>query len=132
MTWFASLYDKHTREFVVSGRGRIPLNEDSVFRCLGLPLGEEPVPYYADAEIQGALAPALFPDDSGTPLRTRVFEMLKDMTSYGDVFKQVYVMYIVSTLLSPTTRNRVCHKCYPIMVSFGCNVCSFSIYEFGW
>ena len=51
ITWLGGLYDKHTREFVIPGRGRIPLNERTVFRTLGLPLGSVPVPYYIDKEL---------------------------------------------------------------------------------
>jgi hypothetical protein len=116
--WLTRLYDKHTREFVVLGRGRIPLNEDTVFSCLGLPVGSEPVPYHVDSEIQDALAPLLFPQDGSTPSTTRVFEILKHMVTHGNEFKQTFVMYVVSTILSPTTRNHVSNKCYPIMVSY--------------
>jgi len=59
INWFARRYDKHTREFVITGRGRIPLNEDSVYRNLGLPLGSEPVPYHVDVDIEAKLAPVL-------------------------------------------------------------------------
>lgn len=116
--WFADLYDKHTRQFVVPGRGRIPLNVDTVFRSLGLPIGTIPVPYYGDAVIQASLGATLFPNDGSTPATTRVFEILKDMKLHGNDFKQICVMYFVQTLFSPTTCNHVSNKCYPIMVSF--------------
>jgi hypothetical protein len=118
INWFGGLYDKHHREFVIPGWGRIPLNEESVFRTLGLPLGSEPVQYRVDSTIEAALGPVLFPGDGSTPATTRVFEILKDMDAFDDGFKQIAVMYIVSTILSPTTRNHVSNRCYPIMVSF--------------
>lgn len=118
ITWFAGLYDTNSREFVIPGRGRIPLNEDSVYRTLGLPLGDEPVIYRVDSKIEAELGPKLFPGDGNSPLTTRVFEILKEMKAGDVVFKQIFVMYIVSTILSPTTRNRVSNRCYPIMVSF--------------
>jgi hypothetical protein len=122
INWFAGLYDKHSREFVIPGRGRIPLNEESVFRTLGLPLGSEPVHYRVDSTIEAALGPVLFPEDSSTPPTTRVFEILKEMDDFGEGFKQIFVMYIVSTILSPMTRNHVSNRCYPIMVS-SCFLC---------
>jgi hypothetical protein len=40
--WFAKLYDKKTREFVVPSRGRILLNEAAARRTLGLAIGSVP------------------------------------------------------------------------------------------
>ena len=39
--WFASMYDKHTHEFVIPARGRISLDDLSVFRTIGLPIGTD-------------------------------------------------------------------------------------------
>ena len=116
INWLGPLYDKHSREFVIPGRGRIPLNEDSVFRCLGLPLGTEPVPYYIDRELQEILGPALFGEYGITPPTTRVFEILKDMKQNSKKFRQIFVGYLVTTILAPTTRNHLSNRCYPIMV----------------
>ena len=73
INWLGPLYDKHTREFVIPGRGRIPLNELTVFRTLGIPLGTVLVLYYIDKDLQATLGPHLFPHDSITPAATRVF-----------------------------------------------------------
>ncbi|KAM0866443.1 hypothetical protein ACQ4PT_042611 [Festuca glaucescens] len=117
ITWFAGLYDKHTQEFVIPGRGRIPLDEDSVFRTLGLPYGTEPLVYAVDSTAEAALAPILFPADGSTPLTSRVYTILKDMTESGVPFKQIFVMYVISTVLSPTTRNHVSNRCYHVMAN---------------
>ena len=117
LNWLAGLYDKTTREFVIPGRGRIPLDEESVYRTLGLPYGTNPVIYSVDREVEASLGALLFPNDGTTPLTTRVFEILKTMTDSGDQFKQTFVMYVISTILSPTTRNHVSNRCYPVMVS---------------
>ena len=81
INWLGPLYDKHSREFVIPGRGRIPLNEDSVYRCLGVPYGTELVPYYVDRDLQESLGSILFPADGITLVTTRVFDILKDMKS---------------------------------------------------
>ncbi|KAM0864919.1 hypothetical protein ACQ4PT_043616 [Festuca glaucescens] len=117
ITWFAGFYDKHTREFVIPGRGRIPLDEDSVFRTLGLPYGTEPLVYAIDSTAEAALAPVLFLADGSTPLISRVYTILKDMTESGVPFKQIFFMYVISTVLSPTTRNHVSNRCYPVMAN---------------
>ncbi|KAM0893699.1 hypothetical protein ACQ4PT_024974 [Festuca glaucescens] len=103
--WFCGLYDKHSHEFVIPGRGRILLNEQSVYRTLGLPFGTEPVVYAIDSKIEEVLGPQLFPQHGITPKRTQVFEILKAMEAGDEAFKQIWVMYVVSTVLSPTTSN---------------------------
>jgi hypothetical protein len=61
--------------------------------------------------------PRVFPNDGKTPTTSRVWEIMKDMDDHSNPFKQIYVMYLISTVLSPTTRNHVSNMCYPIMVS---------------
>jgi hypothetical protein len=116
--WFAKLYDKITQEFVVPSRGRIPLNEAAARCTLGLPIGSVPIPYRTDGRLEHSLAPVVFPQDSKTPTTSRVWEIPKEMTDDGDIFKQIYIMYLVSTVLSPMTRNHVSNRCYPIMVGY--------------
>jgi hypothetical protein len=116
ISWLAPLYDSHSREFVIQGRGRIPLNADSIYRTLGLPRGDIPVVYAMDSVIEARLGPLLFPGHSSTPKITGVFTMLSQMTQYDDIFKQVWMMYLVCTLLAPTTSNKVSNRCYPILV----------------
>jgi hypothetical protein len=116
ISWLAPLYDSHSREFVIQGRGRIPLNADSIYRTLGLPRGDIPVVYAMDSVIEARLGPLLFPGHSSTPKITGVFTMLSEMTQYDDIFKQVWMMYLVCTLLAPTTSNKVSNRCYPILV----------------
>ena len=115
--WFAGRYEKHSREFIIPGRGRIPLNRDSVYRTLGLPRGSDPVVYDLDAKIEARLAPVLFPEDGSAPSRTRVFEILKEMKLADVGFKQIWLMFVVSTILAPTTSIFVSSRCYPVMVS---------------
>ncbi|KAM0832459.1 hypothetical protein ACQ4PT_064870 [Festuca glaucescens] len=37
------------------------------------------------------------------------------MEAGDEAFKQIWVMYVVSTVLSPTTSNHVSNRCYPVM-----------------
>ncbi|KAM0847602.1 hypothetical protein ACQ4PT_054908 [Festuca glaucescens] len=118
ISWFSGLYDKHTREFVIPGRGRIPLNELLVYRTLGLPLGSELVIYVVNSNVEDVLGPSLFPQDGSTPTRTRVFQIRKDMVAADDAFKQIWLMYVVSTLIVPTTSINVRNRCYPVMLMY--------------
>jgi hypothetical protein len=116
--WLAGKYDKYSREFVSLGRGRIPLNELAVYLSPGLPRGTEPVVYAFDSKVQAALGPVLFSDYGSTPKTTQVHEILKGMKSSEEDFKQIYVMYLVSKILNPSTSTHVSNRCYPVMVSF--------------
>jgi hypothetical protein len=116
--WLAGKYDKYSREFVIPGRGRIPLKELAVYLSLGLSRGTEPVVYAFDRKVQAALGPVLFSDYGSTPKTTRVHEILKGMKSAEEDFKQIYVMYLVSKILNPSTSTHVSNRCYPVVVSF--------------
>jgi len=43
--WLGEIYEPASREFVIPGCGRLPLNEDSVFCTMGVPRGHIKVPY---------------------------------------------------------------------------------------
>ena len=116
INWLAPTYDRFTRESVIPGRGRIPLNADSVYRIMGLPRGGIPVTYCLVSEIDHRLRPAIFPDCAKMPETTKVFNMLKEMTAADEKFKQLWIMYLTSTVLAPTSLNKVSSRCYPIMV----------------
>ncbi|XBI30784.1 hypothetical protein VPH35_054466 [Triticum aestivum] len=45
--WLGEIYDPASREFVIPGRGRLPLNEEYVFCTLGVPCGQIKDPYEA-------------------------------------------------------------------------------------
>ena len=61
------IYDPASREFVIPGRGRLPLNEESVFCTLGVPRGEIKVPYEVNNKIEETLFPRLFPGLESMP-----------------------------------------------------------------
>ena len=65
--WLGEIYDPASREFVIPGRGRLPLNEESVFCTLGVPRGHIKVPYEVSNEIEEALFPRLFPGLESMP-----------------------------------------------------------------
>ena len=54
--WLGEIYDPASREFVIPGRGRLPLDKESVFCTLGVPQGEIKVPY----EVKNPCSPVCF------------------------------------------------------------------------
>ncbi|KAM3191733.1 hypothetical protein ACQJBY_069158 [Aegilops geniculata] len=115
--WLGEIYDPASREFVIPGRGRLPLNEESVFCTLGVPRGHIKVPYEVNNEIEEALFPRLFPGLESMPNTTTVADSLEAMTTHGDVFKMKLLMYLISAVFAPTTSLRPSNKCFPILVN---------------
>ncbi|XBJ18891.1 hypothetical protein VPH35_009955 [Triticum aestivum] len=104
-------------EFVIPGRGRLLLNEESVFCTLGVPRGHIKVPYKVNNEIEEALFTRLFPGLESMPNTSVLADSLQAMTTHGDVFKMKLLMYLISAVFAPTTSLRPSNKCFPILVN---------------
>ncbi|XBH85846.1 hypothetical protein VPH35_073654 [Triticum aestivum] len=113
--WLGEIYDPASREFVILGRGRLPLNEESVFCTLGVPRGHIKVPYEVNNEIEEALFPRLFPGLESMPNTSVLADSLQAMTTHEDVFKMKLLMYLISVVFPPTTSLRPSNKCFPIL-----------------
>ena len=74
--WLGEIYDPGSREFVIPGHGRLPLNEESVFCTLGVPRAEIKVPYEVNNKIEGTLFPRLFPGLESMPNTTFLADSL--------------------------------------------------------
>ena len=115
--WLGEIYDPASREFVIPGWGRLPLDEESVFCTLGVPRGEIKVPYEVNNKIEEALFPRLFPRVSTMPNMTVLATSLEGMTTHGEVFKMKPLMYLISAVFVPTTSLCPRNKCFPILVN---------------
>ncbi|KAF7027978.1 hypothetical protein CFC21_039960 [Triticum aestivum] len=113
--WLSEIYDPASREFVIPGRGRLPLYEESVFCTLGVPRGEIKVPYEVNNKIEEALFARLFPGMASMPNTTMLATSLEGMKTHGEVFKMKLLMYMISTVFVPATSLRPSNKCFPIL-----------------
>ncbi|XP_073360743.1 uncharacterized protein [Aegilops tauschii subsp. strangulata] len=113
--WLGEIYDLASREFVIPGRGRLPLDEESVFCTLGVPRGEIKVPYEVNNKIEEALFARLFPGMTSMPNTTVLANSLEGMKTHGEVFKMKLLMYLISAIFVPTTSLRPSNKCFPIL-----------------
>lgn len=104
--WLGKIYDPDTREFVISGRGRIPMDGESVFNTLGVPHGGIDVPYEVDSKSQACLFPEMFPGEQSLPLTSAIATMLACMSSSDDNFKRKLLMYLISSVFMPTTTRQ--------------------------
>ncbi|KAF7006218.1 hypothetical protein CFC21_021275 [Triticum aestivum] len=113
--WLGEIYHPASREFVIPGRGRLPLNEKSVFCTLGVPRGHIKVPYELNNEKEEVLFPCLFPSLESMPNTSALADSLQAMTTHGDVFKMKLLMHLISAVFAPTTSLRPSNKCFPIL-----------------
>jgi hypothetical protein len=43
--------------------------------------------------------------------------MIEQYQNDDDTFKELWMMYIVSTIVAPTTDTKISNKCYPMLVN---------------
>ncbi|XBI18888.1 hypothetical protein VPH35_060548 [Triticum aestivum] len=131
--WLGEIYEPASREFVIPGRGRLPLDVESMFCTLGVPHGEIKVPYEVNNKIEEALFASLFPGMASMPNTTMLATSLEGMRTHGKVFKMKLLMYLISAVFAPTTSLRPSNKCFPILAKLkdvkNMNWCKF-IYDF--
>ena len=115
--WLGEIYEPASREFMIPGRGRLPLDEESVFCTLGVPRGEIKVSYEVNNKIEEALFARLFLGMAFMPNMTVLATSLEGMRTHGEVFKMKLLMYLISAIFAPTTSLRPSNKCFPILVN---------------
>ena len=116
INWFVKLYQPAKRPFVVPCRGVIPLTEESVHIMTGLPRGELDVKYYEDHKLEFKLAARLFPNYTSRPKVTDIAKIIEEYPAADETFNELSLLYIVSSLVAPTTCNQMSNKCYPMLV----------------
>ncbi|XBI12545.1 hypothetical protein VPH35_139402 [Triticum aestivum] len=127
--WLDEAYDPASREFVIPGRGRLPLDEESVFCTLGVARGEIKVSYEVNNKIEEISFARLFPGMTSMPNTTVLANSLEGMKTHGEVFKMKLLMYLISAVFAPTTSLRPSNKCFPILAKLkdvkNMNCCKF-------
>jgi hypothetical protein len=116
INWFVRCYNPARRAFVVPCRGVIPLTEESVHIMTGLPRGQVAVKYYADYNLEADVAARLFPEGTSRPKVSDIGKLLEQYTEADDTFKELWMLYIVSTIVAPTTDTKMSNSCYPMLV----------------
>ena len=115
--WLAGLYDPDSREVVVPGRGRLPVNEESVHRIMGVPRGDIAVDFKVPTDAQLELAGDLFGDLGHAPKTVDVLNLILSTNRRDDNFKRLWLVLAASTVMAPTTSNKISTRWYPVLVS---------------
>ncbi|XBH79731.1 hypothetical protein VPH35_105635 [Triticum aestivum] len=113
--WLADLYDPNSREVVVPGRGRLPVNEEYVHRVMGVPHGGNDVPYNLPSEADIELGLELFGELGYAPKMTDLVDLIKGFENSDDTFKRMWLLLAGNTVIAPTTSNKVSPRWYAVL-----------------
>lgn len=116
VSWFVRTYVPDRRAFVIPCRGVIPLSEESVGLMSGLSRGSIEVEYEVDCELEEEISSRLFPGLGSRPKITDVGLAISKYKLADKTFKELWMIYITSTVLAPTRDNRISNKCYTMLV----------------
>ncbi|KAM0872806.1 hypothetical protein ACQ4PT_038482 [Festuca glaucescens] len=129
ISWFVQCYQPARRAFVVPCRGVIPLTEESVHIMTGLPRGQSKVKYYVDYKLEAEIAARIFPGGSSRPKVSKLARMVEQYQGADDTFKELWMLFIMSTVVAPTTDTKMSNRCYPMLLDIPraneLNLCKF-------
>ncbi|XBI66091.1 hypothetical protein VPH35_045761 [Triticum aestivum] len=113
--WLADVYNPDSREVVVPGRGRLPVNEEYVHRVMGVPRGGKNVPYNLPTEADIELGLELFGELGYAPKMTDLVDLIKGSINANDTFKRIWLLLAGNTIIAPTTSNKVSPRWYVVL-----------------
>lgn len=115
--WLSGLYDADYCEVVMPSRGRLPVNEEVVHGIMGVPHDDTDVDYKVPTDTQLELAADLFCDLGHAPKTMDVLELIMSTKRHDDNFKCLWLLLAATTLMVPTTSNKISTRWYPVLVS---------------
>ncbi|KAE8804679.1 hypothetical protein D1007_19346 [Hordeum vulgare] len=113
--WLADLYDPDSREVVVPGRGRLPVNEEYVHRVMGVLRGGKDVPYNIATKANIELGLELFGELGYAPNMTDLVDPIKGSDNADTTFKRMWLLLAGNTIIAPTTFNKVSPMWYAML-----------------
>jgi hypothetical protein len=78
--------------------------------------------------LEAVIAERLFPGGSTRPKVSDLAKMVEQYVGGDESFKELWMLFIMSTVVAPTTDNKMSNKCYPMLVI----TFSFFISVFKW
>lgn len=110
-------FNPKTCELEFHGRGRIPVNAQSVFKVLGVPMGSFPVPYHLDVDATSLILNMFGIHGGGQPEITLVAKELGPTYPADQIYLRKFIIYLQSSVFAPTTGTKVSPKCYPSVIN---------------
>uniref|UniRef100_M8CN99 Uncharacterized protein n=1 Tax=Aegilops tauschii TaxID=37682 RepID=M8CN99_AEGTA len=111
--FLAQSYQPESSEMVFPGRGRIPVDADSVHRVFDLPNRGQKVRYVVDKDSTRRFREAFNITRNSHPQITTWCKMIQDMAGRtDDTFFMAWLTVAFNTFLAPTTALKLSPKCY--------------------
>ncbi|KAM0833477.1 hypothetical protein ACQ4PT_064234 [Festuca glaucescens] len=82
----------------------------------GLPNGQLQVKYYCDYKLEAEISERLFPGKTSRPKVSEIGKMLEEYQEADDSFRELWLLFLVSTVVAPTTDVKMSNKCYPMLL----------------
>ncbi|KAM0871235.1 hypothetical protein ACQ4PT_039525 [Festuca glaucescens] len=99
----------------------------------GLPNGQLQVKYYCDYKLEADISERLFPGKTSRPKVSEIGKMLEEYQEADDTFRELWLLFMVSTFVAPTTDVKMSNKCYPMLLDIAnakeMNMCKFIVDE---
>ncbi|KAM0871607.1 hypothetical protein ACQ4PT_039271 [Festuca glaucescens] len=109
-------FNVETCELEFPSRGSIPITDKLVQKVLGLPMGQYHVVHQTDEEAISFVMLTLGFRNGKQPELSEVKVMLKSMELGDPVYFMMWVLYVVCSMLAPTTGVYISPKCYPTIM----------------
>jgi hypothetical protein len=93
---------------------------------MGLPHGQLDVKYHVDHDLEAQIDERLFPAESSRPKISELARRIEQYKEADETFKELWMLFVVSTIVAPTTDIRMSNRCYPMLVS-ACSI--FSLFH---
>ncbi|KAM0872888.1 hypothetical protein ACQ4PT_038437 [Festuca glaucescens] len=106
-------FNVETCELEFPGRGSIPITNKLVHKVLGLPMGQYPVVHQTDEEAIAFVMVTLGFGNGKQPKLSDVKAKLKSKELGDPVYFMMWVIYVVCSMLAPTTGVYISPKYYP-------------------
>lgn len=116
--YLMSCFNPTSCQLVFPGRGSILVSEDSVYRTLGVPWGNEDVIYEKDKDSVEFMLKQMGRASNNQPKITFLEKKLAKMTEANWTYLRLWTVLAMCSVLAPTTGIHISPRIYPSL----CNI----------
>lgn len=109
-------FNPDTCQLEFGARGSIPVTEEAVHKVLGIPMGREPVVHELSIDAISFMLDQLGIQNGTQPKIVDIEKELAGMNAADERYLRLWLMYVICSVLAPTTGTRVSPRCYPSLL----------------
>jgi hypothetical protein len=98
-------------------RGKIPVDVQSVVNVMAVPMGNFPVPYKQNIEATSSVLEMMGINNGKQPTVAALEFQLGETYPADAAYLRKFIIYLISSVFSPTTGIYVSPKCYPTVIN---------------